>query len=128
MAGSLPTKSKVVGDGDELLEPQWVGELHGQAKASGGHCPAARCACCAVKQAAPVLAPAPRQGAKQAVSLENTCYSCEIRLCVFNLQKKHGVYVPGGQGTSMTRPGGKMDQGNNVPGQERTKITPRLIR
>lgn len=78
ITGSLPTNSKVAGDEDELMEPQWVWQ--GWAKASGGLCPAPRCSCCATLEAS-------RQG-KQVRSLANMCCSCS-----FCLQKKWGVSV-----------------------------------
>lgn len=65
------------------------------------------------------MAPDPGQGPKQVVSLKNKRFVCEMLLCVFYLQEKYSIYMPGGQGTNMASPGGKMGQGSNVPGQER---------
>lgn len=115
ITGSLPTKSKVAGDQDELMEPQWIWELQGWAKASRGLCPAPRCSCC-------VTVKAPGQG-KQVGSLANMCCSCS-----FCLQKKWGacVWTPGHHDDQVwweNRPGKKM-----YLGKKTTLKTPLLIR
>lgn len=84
----------MAGDKDDLMEPQWVWELHGWAKASV------------------------RQGESRLGGLQ-TCAA--LALSAF---KRNGVSVPAGQGTSMTRSGGKTDQGKNVPGKKQTLKNP----
>lgn len=92
VTGNFPTK--VAGDKNELMEPQWVWEL----QTSADLCPAPRCSCCATMKA-------PGQGQSRWGALQ-TCAT--LALSAF---KRNGVSVSRGQGTSMTRSGGKMDQG-----------------
>lgn len=109
--GSLPTKLKVSGDKDELMKPQWIWELQGWVEASVDICPAPRCTCSAT--------------CRDKVGGE----SCKhVLLLLFLPSKETGCLCLETRVSSMTRSGGKTDQGKKCIWEKKTLKTPLLVR
>lgn len=86
--------------------------IAGALQISAGLCPAPRCSCCATMKA-------PGQGQSRWGALQT------LESLALSAFKRNGGSVSGGQGTSMTSSGGKMDQGKKMYlGKKKTMKTP----